>query len=239
MREVYLYQTVHILDGECLCLREHLDVLDRWSRTLFGCPGPQDAREVGTAIAAVAGREAPGQRPFEIRAAHPAGIGLPAAGIRRRFALPRLRPAQPDARSRDAAIRTAAVRRPHLGTRGRRRAGTAIRRVAGCERRRTLRPQRDSHGGRRSGAVRHPGQAGLRPAGRSEHRAQPCSQEHPRRRAGTGRSAVGRDDLPRMDELFFIDHRGVTALSRCDGQPYMAIFAERIAGALRGLFPNM
>ncbi|MFR6635352.1 MAG: hypothetical protein ACLUQ6_12185 [Alistipes onderdonkii] len=52
-------------------------------------------------------------------------------------------------------------------------------------------------------------------------------------------SPVGRDDLPRMDELFFIDHRGVAALSRCDGQPYMAIFAERIAGALRGLFPNM
>ena len=48
-----------------------------------------------------------------------------------------------------------------------------------------------------------------------------------------------RDALPRLDELFFIDHRGVTALSRCDGQPYMAIFAERIAGALRGLFPNM
>ena len=60
MREVYLYQTVHVLDGECLCLREHLAVLDRWSRTLFGCPGPQDAREVGTAVAAVAGREAPG-----------------------------------------------------------------------------------------------------------------------------------------------------------------------------------
>ena len=53
MREVYLYQTVHVLDGECLCLREHLAVLDRWSRTLFGCPGPQDAREVGTAVAAV------------------------------------------------------------------------------------------------------------------------------------------------------------------------------------------
>ena len=60
MREAYLYQTVHVLDGECLCLREHLAVLDRWSRTLFGCPGPQDAREVGTAVAAVAGREAPG-----------------------------------------------------------------------------------------------------------------------------------------------------------------------------------
>ena len=148
-----------------------------------GRPGGRDGHRGG-------GRTgSPRQRPFEIRAARPAGIGLPAAGIRRRFALPRLRPAQPDARSRDAAIRTAAVRRPHLGTRGRRRAGTAIRRVAGCERRRTLRPQRDSHGGRRSGAVRHPGQAGLRPAGRSEHRAQPCSQEHPRRRAGTHRSA--------------------------------------------------
>ena len=61
MREVYLYQTVHVLDGECLCLREHLAVLDRWSRTLFGCPGPQDAREVGTAVAAVVGREAPGR----------------------------------------------------------------------------------------------------------------------------------------------------------------------------------
>ncbi|MFR6635353.1 MAG: hypothetical protein ACLUQ6_12190 [Alistipes onderdonkii] len=112
MREVYLYQTVHVLDGECLCLREHLAVLDRWSRTLFGCPGAtgrpggRDGRRGG-------GRTgSPRQRPFEIRAARPAGIRLPAAGIRRRFALPRLRPAQPDARSRDAAIRTAAVRTP-------------------------------------------------------------------------------------------------------------------------------
>ena len=195
-----------------------------------GRPGGRDGRRGG-------GRTgSPRQRPFEIRAARPAGIGLPAAGIRRRFALPRLRPAQPDARSRDAAIRTAAVRRPHLGTRGCRRAGTAICRVAGCERRRTLRPQRDSHGGRRSGAVRHPVYAppGEASIGRS-------LAVRSIRAAGLelAASPVGRDDLPRMDELFFIDHRGVTALSRCDGQPYMAIFAERIAGALRGLFPNM
>ena len=196
-----------------------------------GRPGGRDGRRGG-------GRTgSPRQRPFEIRAARPAGIGLPAAGIRRRFALPRLRPAQPDARSRDAAIRTAAVRRPHLGTRGCRRAGTAICRVAGCERRRTLRPQRDSHGGRRSGAIRGrrvyapPGEASI---GRS-------LAVRSIRAAGLelAEAPVGRDDLPRMDELFFIDHRGVTALSRCDGQPYMAIFAERIAGALRGLFPNM
>ena len=197
-----------------------------------GRPGGRDGRRGG-------GRTgSPRQRPFEIRAARPAGIGLPAAGIRRRFALPRLRPAQPDARSRDAAIRTAAVRRPHLGTRGCRRAGTAICRVAGCERRRTLRPQRDSHGGRRSGAVRHPGQVYAPPVEASIGRSLAVRSI---RAAGLelAASPVGRDDLPRMDELFFIDHRGVTALSRCDGQPYMAIFAERIAGALRGLFPNM
>ena len=46
----------------------------------------------------------------------------------------------------------------------------------------------------------------------------------------------GRADLPRLDELFFFDHRGVTALSHCDGQPLMAILAERIAAAAEGLF---
>ena len=161
MREVYLYQTVHILDGESLCLREHLAVLDRWSRTLFGCPGPQDAREVGTAIAAVAGREAPGSdRSKFVR------LVLPASG----------------------SIRGRRVYAP---------------------------PGEASIG--RSLAVRSIRAAGLELI----------------------EAPVGRDELPRMDELFFIDHRGVTALSRCDGQPYMAILAERIAGALRGLFPNM
>jgi len=46
-------------------------------------------------------------------------------------------------------------------------------------------------------------------------------------------------DLPRMDELFFIDHRGVTALAHCDGHPCMAILAERVAQSLGGLFPKM
>ena len=50
--------------------------------------------------------------------------------------------------------------------------------------------------------------------------------------------AFGRDALPQLDELFFADHRGITALSRCDGQPLMALLAERIAGAMEGLFPK-
>lgn len=42
--------------------------------------------------------------------------------------------------------------------------------------------------------------------------------------------------LPQLDELFRIDHRGVTAYARCDAQPLMSLLAERIAGALERLF---
>lgn len=42
----------------------------------------------------------------------------------------------------------------------------------------------------------------------------------------------GTTDLRRIEELFFTDHRGITSLSRCDGQPLMTFLAERIAGAL-------
>lgn len=45
--------------------------------------------------------------------------------------------------------------------------------------------------------------------------------------------------LPLLDELFYIDHRGVTALSHCDGHPYMALTAERIAGAMEQFFQKI
>ena len=44
--------------------------------------------------------------------------------------------------------------------------------------------------------------------------------------------------MPRAEELFYADHRGITALSRCDGQPLMILVAERVAEALEGLFPK-
>ena len=50
---------------------------------------------------------------------------------------------------------------------------------------------------------------------------------------------VMRDELPRFDELFYVDHRGVTALAHCDGHPCMAILAEQVAQSLGGLFPKM
>lgn len=43
------------------------------------------------------------------------------------------------------------------------------------------------------------------------------------------REPVLREELPGLDELFYVDHRGVTAFSRCEGRPLMAITAERIA----------
>lgn len=46
----------------------------------------------------------------------------------------------------------------------------------------------------------------------------------------------GRAELPRLDELFRIDHRGVTAFSHCDGQPLMSLVAERVAEAMEALF---
>ncbi len=48
----------------------------------------------------------------------------------------------------------------------------------------------------------------------------------------------GRADLPQLDELFFADHRGITALAHCDGQPLMSLVAERIAMAMEQLFPK-
>lgn len=48
----------------------------------------------------------------------------------------------------------------------------------------------------------------------------------------------GCGDLRRLDELFYVDHRGVTSLSHCDGIPFMSLTAERLAGALEALFPE-
>ncbi len=39
-----------------------------------------------------------------------------------------------------------------------------------------------------------------------------------------------------IDEMFWLDHRGITALSHLDGRPLMSIIAERVADALEGLF---
>ncbi len=47
---------------------------------------------------------------------------------------------------------------------------------------------------------------------------------------------VRQSELDRYDELFYVDHRGVTALAHCDGTAYMSLAAERIAAAMERMF---
>ena len=44
------------------------------------------------------------------------------------------------------------------------------------------------------------------------------------------------DELDRLDELFFVDHRGVTALAHCGDTAYMSLTAERTAERMEELF---
>lgn len=239
MQEVYLYQTVHVFDGECLCLREHLAVLDRWSRTLFGSPGPQDTLKVGAAVAALAGQEAPGSdRSKFVRLVLPASGALrlefEGVSLYRGYDLRSLMPEavtlqyEPPLFDAPTSAREAAVQlaRQYAGLQG---ASVAVR----CDRDGNVAAADEAAlfaiRGKRVYAPPGEGTVGRSLAAWSVRAAGLELVEAP----------LGQDELPRMDELFFIDHRGVTALSRCDGQPYMAILAERIAEALRGLFPKM
>ena len=239
MREVYLYQTVHVLDGECLCLREHLAVLDRWSRTLFGCPGPQDAREVGTAVAAVVGREAPGSdRSKFVRLVLPASGSLrlefEGVSLYRGYDLRSLMP--------EAVTLQYDMPFPEAPTSAREAAAGLARQQARL------------HGA--SVAVRCDGDGIVRTADNAPlfavrgktafvSPAEACVEQELGLRAVEAAGLeleerpVMRDELPRFDELFYVDHRGVTALAHCDGHPCMAILAERVAQSLGGLFPKM
>lgn len=237
--EVYLYQTVHVFDRTCLCLDGHLSVLDRWSRRLFGHPGPQDAGKVGAAAVALAGREAPGSdRSKFVRLVVPASGGLrmefEGVSLYRGYDLRSLMPEavtlqyelplfDAPTSAREAAVKLA---RQYAGLQG---ASTAVR----CD---------------RDGTLLAADEAALFAVRGKRVYVSPGEQSVGRdlavravRAAGLelAECPIGRDELPHIDELFFVDHRGVTALSRCDGHPYMAILAGRVAEALRSLFPEM
>lgn len=44
------------------------------------------------------------------------------------------------------------------------------------------------------------------------------------------------DEAAHFDELFYADHRGITALARLDGRPLMQLLAGRVAAAMERLF---
>ncbi len=61
------------------------------------------------------------------------------------------------------------------------------------------------------------------------------------RRAGfeVGEEEIRLRDLDRCEELFFIDHRGLTALSHCNRRPLLSFAAEHIAQMLEVSFANL
>lgn len=238
MREAYLYQTVHILDGQCRCLPEHLDVLDRWARAIFGCRAPHDAAQVCATAVALAGQHAPGSdRSKFIRLVLTASGGLRTEfagvslyrGYDLRSLMPEAVTLQYDLPLYDAptSAREAAV---ELARQLARKTGATV--AVRCD---------------RDGVVHAADEAALFAVRGKTVCVSPGEPGVERALAVRAIRAAGlelverpvlRDELPRMDELFFVDHRGVTALSRCDGHPYMALLAERIAGTLDSLFPQ-
>lgn len=240
MQEVYLYQTVHLLDGECRLLPAHLSVLDRWSHELFGRASGLREQPLARQIAALAGEATPAGCDLSqfVRIVVPASgpaFRLEFAGISlyRGYDLRSLTPdavtlqydmpfAEAPTSAREAAAELARQQTRLHG------ASVAVR----CERDGTIRTADDAplFAVRGKTVFTTPAEACVeRELGlRAVTAAGLTLEERP----------VMRDELARFDELFFVDHRGVTALAHCDGHPYMAILAERVAGSLRRLFPE-
>ena len=223
MQEVYLYQTVHILGGRSLHLTAHLAVLDRWSRELFGRPAGLRQQPLARQIEALAAQTAPADCDLSqfVRIVVPASgdpaFRLESAGISlyRGYDLRSLMP--------DAATLQYDMPFPE--------APTSAREAAAGLARQQARLHGDRCAVRGKTAFVSPAEACVeRELGlRAVEAAGLELEERP----------VMRGELPGFDELFYVDHRGVTALAHCDGHPCMAILAERVAQSLGGLFPKM
>ena len=236
MTELYLYQTVHLARGRARNAEAHAARLNAASRELFG-RGYAPAR-LATRIEALAAAEryptgVSGFVRIELGAdgeerLTPAGVSLYDG-----YALRSLQPEAVTLRydlpltEAPTSAREAAAQ---LARRMAERAGADV--AVRCDREGILREADDAplfavaghtvlaapgtQSGERELAVRAVRAAGL------ELREEP----------------FGCGELPRIDELFFADHRGITALARCDGQPLMSLIAERIALVMEGLFPK-
>lgn len=239
MQEVYLYQTLHLLDGRCHLLNEHVDLLHRWSTELFARPFLPDKQLLARQIAQMAAKSAPAgcDRSQFVRLIVPASgeqeytLQFGGMSLYRGYDLRSLTPdaitlqydpLHPDAptSAREAAE---AFARQQARLRG---ASVAVR----CD---------------RDGIVRTADEAPLLAIHRKTVILAEGGGSVERHLALRAVEAAGleleirpveRDELPGFDELFYVDHRGVTALAHCDGHPYMAIFAQRIAKALREAF---
>ncbi|UEA88314.1 aminotransferase class IV [Alistipes senegalensis] len=236
MTELYLYQTVHLARGRARNAEAHAAQLDAASRELFG-RGYAPARLAARIEALAAAERYPtgvsGFVRIELGAdgeerLTPAGVSLydgyalrslqPEA-VTLRYDLPLT---EAPTSAREAAAQLARRMAEHAG------ADVAVR----CD---------------REGILREADDAPLFAVAGHTVLAAPGTQSVERELAVRAVRAAGLElreepfgcgELPRIDELFFADHRGITALARCDGQPLMSLIAERIALVMEGLFPK-
>ena len=236
MTELYLYQTVHLARGRARNAEAHAARLDAASRELFG-RGYAPARLAARIEALAAAERYPtgvsGFVRIELGAdgeerLTPAGVSLYDG-----YALRSLQPeavtlhydlplTEAPTSAREAAAQLARRMAERVG------ADVAVR----CD---------------REGILREADDAPLFAVAGHTVLAAPGTQSVERELAVRAVRAAGLElreepfgcgELPRIDELFFADHRGITALARCDGQPLMSLIAERIAFVMEGLFPK-
>ena len=236
MTELYLYQTVHLARGRARNAEAHAARLDAASRELFG-RGYAPARLAARIEALAAAERYPtgvsGFVRIELGAdgeerLTPAGVSLYDG-----YALRSLQPEAVTLRydlpltEAPTSAREAAAQ---LARRMAERAGADV--AVSCD---------------REGILREADDAPLFAVAGHTVLAAPGTQSVERELAVRAVRAAGLElreepfgcgELPRIDELFFADHRGITALARCDGQPLMSLIAERIALVMEGLFPK-
>lgn len=236
MTELYLYQTVHLARGRARNAEAHAARLDAASRELFG-RGYAPARLAARIEALAAAERYPtgvsGFVRIELGAdgeehLTPAGVSLYDG-----YALRSLQPEAVTLRydlpltEAPTSAREAAAQ---LARRMAERAGADV--AVRCD---------------REGILREADDAPLFAVAGHTVLAAPGTQSVERELAVRAVRAAGLElreepfgcgELPRIDELFFADHRGITALARCDGQPLMSLIAERIALVMEGLFPK-
>ena len=236
MTELYLYQTVHLARGRARNAEAHAARLDAASRELFG-RGYAPARLAARIEALAAAERYPtgvsGFVRIELGAdgeerLTPAGVSLYDG-----YALRSLQPEAVTLRydlpltEAPTSAREAAAQ---LARRMAERAGADV--AVRCD---------------REGILREADDAPLFAVAGHTVLAAPGTQSVERELAVRAVRAAGLElreepfgcgELPRIDELFFADHRGITALARCDVQPLMSLIAERIALVMEGLFPK-
>lgn len=233
--DVYLFQTIHTLGGVPFLLEAHCSALDRASRALFGRPFRCDIRALASQITAVLREARAPEEPsafvrmeltvdgtvhlqfagvslycgYDLRSIHPAAESLT-------YDLPFGEYPSSVSEAANALARIQAERR-------------GARSVVRCA---------------TDGMIRTADGAPLYAVAGGQIFTPPAPSCAERQLAAACIEAAGlqlterplpREWLSRFDELFYVDHRGITSLSHCDGTPYMSLTAERIARSAQQL----